>query len=78
MAVSDAPHQMRDLHPDRLAQRKQHLLSEIAEAPPSLRRVSPRALLAAASLALVAVGVLALARGGADTASAADFRAKIA
>ena len=78
MAVSDAPHQMRDLHPDRLAQRKQHLLSEIAEAPPSLRRVSPRALLAAASLALVAVGVLALARGGADTASAADVRAKIA
>ena len=78
MTVSDAPPPMRDLHPDRLAQRKQHLLSEIAEAPPSLPRVSPRALLAAATLSLVAVGVLALARGGADTASAADVRAKIA
>jgi hypothetical protein len=67
---------MRELHPDRIAQRKQHLLSEIAEGPGS--SLWPRALLAAAALAVAAAGVFVVARGGTDTASAAEVRAKIA
>ena len=77
MAVNDSFHPMRELHPDRIAQRKQHLLGEI-QTPASVPRVSPRALLAAAALAVAAVGVFAVARGGTDTASAAQVRAKIA
>jgi hypothetical protein len=78
VAVNDSFPPMRELHPDRIAQRKQHLLGEIAQTPASVPRVSSRALLAAAALAVAAVGVFAVARGGTDTASAAQVRAKIA
>jgi hypothetical protein len=74
----DSPPALRELPRDRLEQRKVHLMSEIAHERSSSPFVG-RALAAAATLALAAtvVGFL-VTRGGTETASAAEVRAKLA
>lgn len=71
----------RKLPPDRLEQRKHHLLTEIAREGRVVTESPFRgrlALATAAIVALVAVAALVVARGGTGTASAAEVRAKVA
>jgi len=87
MSPNYSPPPPRQLPPDRLEQRKRHLLTEIAQdqrpfpwpaitlAPLAGRR---RAFVAAAALIVVAVAVgVLVTRGGTGTASAAEVRAKL-
>ncbi len=87
MSANYSPPPKRQLPPDRLEQRKQHLLTEIARdhrtfrwpantpTPPAGRR----ALVAVAALIVVAVAIgVVVTRGGTGTASAAEVRAKLA
>jgi hypothetical protein len=88
MTASSLPPPMRELLPDRLAQLKQHLLGEIERSASPWRATLPtrltrpvvrRALVAAATLAVLAAGSgVLLTRAVSDTASAAEVRAKLA
>lgn len=88
MSDDYTPLPARELPPARLSQRKQHLLREIEQpTPPSARlglpaflgpRVRPRLLAAAVVLALAAIAVTVVVRGGTEAASAAEVREKIA
>src|SRR6266536_1518816 len=90
MSTDYSPPPPRQLPPDRLEQRKRHLLNEIASdlrafpfptaaQTPRGRRLGRRTLLTAAAVIASAVGIaFALTHGGTQTASAADVRAKLA
>ena len=86
MSADYSPPRTRRLPPDRLEQRRQHLLAEIAENQPArswpgIPRGGTLARRALAFAALVVVGAvvgIVFTRGGTSTASAAEVRAKVA
>ena len=79
MSTNYSPSPTRQLPPDRLEQRKQHLLREIVQPQRPALRPGRGALVAAAAVVVVAgaIGVL-VTRGGTGAASAAEVRAKLA
>ncbi len=79
MTANHLPPQ-RQLPPDRLEQRKHHLLAEIAQEEERPVPQSPpkgRLALATAAVVVAAVAAVVVTRGGTDTASAAEVRAKL-